>query len=503
MDGQPRKRPALVTDPRLGSGRKKPRKCAIYQYRPLDTARHEIRLLKLAPGKPGNKIAGEISHVSLDDNPCFDALSYMWGPPRPVYNIFLDGNSTLCIGRNLRKALDDMRQEDKPRVLWTDAICINQSDFDEREHQVRLMRKIYSSAQVVCAWIDHNAEPRGDVFDDLQQLGKGVEIGDVHDPAHWYPVADIFRNAYWRRLWIQQELILASRIEIYCRRSVFDGLCLLQFQRKVIRSVEYNIGRFDHPESKLRRYITGMTRSFMGGILQGQRALLNEGNIENRGQNQHSDEINLDLTTRRAHLMGLFLDSAGLSMTDPRDRVYGILGITAEDDEHDVSLDYKASILSVYSQVFRIFLARYESLIFLCFNRDQGIDEISSGERFPTWMPDSSISWATAGASQAHGFSKAKNAFINPDGSLLTIHGLLVDKISFVGSREGLSMQRCSDWLGKVEGGFGQPQTRNRYTKGKMSPPYFFHGLYHAGIDRCFVQKSQARKKDSTLSANS
>jgi Heterokaryon incompatibility protein (HET) len=44
------------------------------------------------------------------------------------------------------------------RLLWIDAICINQEDVDERNHQVQMMFDIYQQAQVVRAWIGCKTE---------------------------------------------------------------------------------------------------------------------------------------------------------------------------------------------------------------------------------------------------------------------------------------------------------------------------------------------------------
>ncbi|GAW24146.1 hypothetical protein ANO14919_137270 [Xylariales sp. No.14919] len=196
--------------------RAKLRPANAFPYRPLIPARNEIRLLEVLPARPDSRVTARLFHVSLDDAPHFDALSYMWGAPRPTYDIKLiygaDHLTRFPINRNLRRALDDLRFPDRPRVLWIDAICINQADYAERERQVKLMRRIYSAAQSVCAWVDHGVVPTLRVFDDLQRLGESVEIQDIYDPEYWYPVADIFRSPYWHRLWIQQELILARHI---------------------------------------------------------------------------------------------------------------------------------------------------------------------------------------------------------------------------------------------------------------------------------------------------
>src|SRR6266536_764396 len=54
---------------------------------------------------------------------------------------------------NLVSALRHLRLKDIARTMWVDAICIDQSNIDERGHQVALMTKIYSLAKCDLLWI--------------------------------------------------------------------------------------------------------------------------------------------------------------------------------------------------------------------------------------------------------------------------------------------------------------------------------------------------------------
>ncbi|KAN0116731.1 Heterokaryon incompatibility [Hyaloscypha variabilis] len=90
-----------------------------------------------------------ILHTSLDQRPHYEALSYVWGTEKAPDPILLDGQP-FYITENLKDALIMVRQgSQKERVLWIDAICINQNDLSERSAQVRQMRQIYSSAERV------------------------------------------------------------------------------------------------------------------------------------------------------------------------------------------------------------------------------------------------------------------------------------------------------------------------------------------------------------------
>src|SRR5436305_12894620 len=91
---------------------------------------------------------GDISNQS----PIFEAVSYCWGNRCDQTNIICNGE-LLPIPKNLAGALRGLRYPDKKRILWADAICINQSDAIEKEHQVRLMRTIFSLAQDTLIWL--------------------------------------------------------------------------------------------------------------------------------------------------------------------------------------------------------------------------------------------------------------------------------------------------------------------------------------------------------------
>ncbi|KAF4983019.1 hypothetical protein FDECE_17399 [Fusarium decemcellulare] len=316
------------------------------------------------------------------------------------------------------------------------------------------MQTIYASAQVVCAWLDHSVQPITPVFEDLENLGKGVELDDFYDPSHWHPVADIFRNPYWRRLWIQQELILASKIRVYCRRDAFDGTQLLQFQHK-LGVIKRESVKLDGPLSQLSRYVDDNLKDYStpeilgGGILRARENLL-------KGRQAHSEkELETFKITRDilgSSLLHLFLQSSGLKMTDPRDRLYGVLGLVTDIDQSVVQIDYHAPIVKVYSQVFNLFLDKYHDLYFLAFDGNHKQNSAPDGGNLPTWMPYTTIDWGPLNASRACGTSRAAHAAINPDNLILSVEGLRVDTVSFVGGQEEAARQPILEWLQELEG---------------------------------------------------
>ncbi|KAL6354755.1 hypothetical protein LRP88_12100 [Fusarium phalaenopsidis] len=133
----------------------------------LDVVQEQIRILHLEPGWGSAPISCTIHRISLasDPPPKYEALSYTWGDPKVTREIIVNGY-LVNVTFNLYSALYRLRQPEEMRVLWVDALCINQTDVDERGQQVGLMGKIYSICDNTVIWID---EPPFETW-----------------PAHWF-----------------------------------------------------------------------------------------------------------------------------------------------------------------------------------------------------------------------------------------------------------------------------------------------------------------------------
>lgn len=107
-----------------------------------------IRVIELFPGEPEDQLICRLVEVSLDDPPSYEALSYVWGDANVRQAILCNG-SIAQITVSLAQALHWLRLPNAPRILWADAICMNQDDMIERNHQVQLMGQVYSTAAKV------------------------------------------------------------------------------------------------------------------------------------------------------------------------------------------------------------------------------------------------------------------------------------------------------------------------------------------------------------------
>jgi hypothetical protein len=118
-----------------------------YVYDTLDSNSKEIRVLEVAPGAGDDMVKCTLKHVSLlsDSRLAYETISYCWGPSKDPVVINLNG-CLVPVSATSEAAVRRMRLIDQSRVLWIDAICINQSSLSERNEQVALMSDVYSIA---------------------------------------------------------------------------------------------------------------------------------------------------------------------------------------------------------------------------------------------------------------------------------------------------------------------------------------------------------------------
>ena len=180
-------------------------------YSPL-ADNDEIRLLCLHPNSSGDSTPKcTLKHVSRLQKPSYEALSYMWGPPQPKQLIELNGKN--CeVGENLWQALVHLRHQIDPRHLWVDALCINQLDVQERNHQVAQMGEIYRQATRVVAWLGISDSQSSQAISVLRTFYAVRESSGLWRSEPWtnFNTARLFEEAeslchlftlpYWRRL---------------------------------------------------------------------------------------------------------------------------------------------------------------------------------------------------------------------------------------------------------------------------------------------------------------
>ncbi|POS70226.1 hypothetical protein DHEL01_v211380 [Diaporthe helianthi] len=192
-----------------------------YQYPPLAAESDHIRILDLFPGEEDAPIRARLDTCSLSDRPSYEAISYAWGSKTDnAVVIICEGgvDYNIEIPKSLHMALKRLRHHSEHRSMWADAICMNQADNEEKNHQVRLMRKIYQKATVVDIWLgdDDNIPCRGkSLLEVINQISQRQQaLPPPEDRETWTALRRFYDRPWFTRVWCLQEAILALSAKI-------------------------------------------------------------------------------------------------------------------------------------------------------------------------------------------------------------------------------------------------------------------------------------------------
>ncbi|OAL45898.1 HET-domain-containing protein, partial [Pyrenochaeta sp. DS3sAY3a] len=176
-------------------------------YRKLPQENQIIRIVRLKAGKAGDKIRCDLVEGPLA-NLHFEALSYVWGVTLMPYTIFIN-DKEFSITSNLHGALKELRHPKHDRLLWIDAICINQNDNIEKGYQVQMMRDIYAKASSVCVWLGSGTKATSSAFEMVQRFASAEE--DAKDTVR-RELERILEYEWWSRAWIIQEVVMGNHV---------------------------------------------------------------------------------------------------------------------------------------------------------------------------------------------------------------------------------------------------------------------------------------------------
>lgn len=207
-------------------------------YLPLEE--NELRLLRVEGYDEHGILQCVLEHAGLWDEglPSYAAISYTWNEadklwygnydtsPKPirinseivlvtdkVANILSLAAQVGMSPLNLVSRRAHRKQHGR-KLVWIDAICINQGNLEEKTLQVTRMGKIYGCANEVLTFIGSPGRKTDEVLDMI----------DDHDTLPKAPLSMVFvakllvlfGNDYWRRAWVFQEVALAKTLFICC-----------------------------------------------------------------------------------------------------------------------------------------------------------------------------------------------------------------------------------------------------------------------------------------------
>lgn len=324
-------------------------------YHPI-TDPYEIRVLELKPGVGDEPLRASLRHcsveyqeaervdeetgdrsntptiyaLSMDDltTPvAYTALSYTWGPPVFDGRIECDGhirNVTL----SLETALRHFRRKDYSVVMWIDQLCINQEDMDEKAQQIPLMGRIYKHALNTVVWLGQGNAGSESAIRLLGDLNYYLQFTDAEinpseferlclpspDDPVWREVWELFSRAWFTRVWIIQEAVISRELWLVCGKSL-------------VRWEPLTIACNHLTTCGLSRW---MQEKFAPGFPDACMMALN------------LSEVKTDYYTLEAHprLFTLLSETRSAQCYDPRDKIYGLLGVCLDSDRDAVKVSY-------------------------------------------------------------------------------------------------------------------------------------------------------------------
>ncbi|KAF2825341.1 HET-domain-containing protein, partial [Ophiobolus disseminans] len=145
----------------------------------------------------------------------YTCLSYVWGTANATQRIMVNGKP-FQVQQNLWEFLHaaSIHTEACLRTLWIDALCIDQDNIIERNHQVQQMGSIYSRAKNVIAWIGNDTDIVL-LFQLVHDSIRGDSVPFDRDPR--LLIEKLENHVYWKRAWITQELLLARSLDFLAR----------------------------------------------------------------------------------------------------------------------------------------------------------------------------------------------------------------------------------------------------------------------------------------------
>jgi len=416
-----------------------------YQYRPLGES--QFRLVRIHPAKK-TMVQCEIIHASLQSPPRYVALSYAWGDAGDTRKIELEA-SLIPIGVNLHGALEALRQKTEPVLVWADALCIDQQNEDERALQIRLMTNIYSMADSVAVWLGPEEDDSATATEFLRTIANQASSPErlshlltsqvaKHDLA---TVVSLFDRDYWRRLWVVQEIFNARSITVYCGKTKLPWV-VYQTASDIFARHRNDLDRYFQASKREKRRSNISTSQFSYSqvlVYEGPGGLPDLRQYTDRNSRDRKDDVLLEVLRACRRKLA----------SDPKDKLFGILGVLPEEVRNVFRAGYSRSVKDVYTEIVDHLVQTTERLDVIC-------DAIhfplhSNSSSLPSYVPDwSHVPQTTALCHKfsfsAAGSTKAECRFLDQRLNKLEISAIFLDTIDIHGMAVG-TLCKLGDYL--------------------------------------------------------
>jgi hypothetical protein len=358
-------------------------------YTPLDPGRKEIRVVRLLPGDRDSPVICGLETRSLTAIVGkYEALSYEWETPDTANSTIELQGRPHTVRDNLFLALVHIRSRTNAKMLWIDALCINQRDLTERAQQVQFMRDIYRNSKAVMVWLGAALDMTGEAFRIITTLAReyktikanspgirfdyrairkssdiyhGHELEQLCQQPAWTAVLDLYARSYFRRLWVIQEIMLASTCHVVCGSHRINWVLFWMGSYPIYACAFLTQDVSETAKGNVNTSVTELLPR-----------ITHLGNMKDQ---KHFD------------LYSLLLISSGADATEPRDRIFGILGMLgATPQKSSIHVDYVKPVEMVYQEAATSIVKFDKHVRFLYYLRLCTTDRQNTS--CPSWVPD-------------------------------------------------------------------------------------------------------------------
>lgn len=389
------------------------------RYKPLPQRPGErsIRLVTIHPGVGADDmiVSLHIEPFRQHGPPEYEALSYTWGSrksPKTVY-VGASDRATLRVTRNLSTALQHLRFPDRERVMWIDALCIDQTNDIEKGPQVSMMGQLFEWASRVVVWLGPEENWSDVAMERLAHIGSQIDVdwGGIHrispadfdgvnrsiahpsgelplDTKQSLAVSHLLNRSWFDRLWIRQEIFVAEdRAVVCCGSQQMPWLVL----RKALRLF---YSKRPEPGNVIRLLEDRLHT--IGGLV---------------FQMRWTDIVSMRGTFEKA------------LCSDPRDYVYGIRALLFPDQQDLCGPpDYSRSTVHVFSEVARGYIRKYPNGLTIL--RQCELPPRLSSWSGPSWVPDWSTKASFQWKNDTFASSQIRGWFKFPEAGVLQVLGV-------------------------------------------------------------------------------
>ncbi|KIW17397.1 hypothetical protein PV08_04591 [Exophiala spinifera] len=403
---------------------------------PVDPAKGEFRILVLDDyDDPDEAISGHLQIASVHDNAVYDAISYAWADAGDFRTIYINGQqhavaSTLTI--NMRHC----QIKTGTKAFWCDAISINQLDNDEKSQQIQIMHHIFAGARIVRVFFNPDSSYSPYVERAVDVLLQTVEHSDLQaaeidgqpmNATHIEWLSGLRHDAWWTRVWVVQEFVLAKELVFQFRDKFFDVEVL---NKPKIRQLPLALSMFQVGESRLS---TELLQKCCRSFAQGVNNLLWYRNFP-LDRRHGLEEKHMSLLTN------ILFEIRRRHVTNPKDRIFGILALVNRIlGSSLIEPDYTKELRDIFALFTFELIEKSRSLIWLL----QCHHTTNSLIGLPSWVPDYSsrynfeveqgraefLIWSRFDAS----LGSVASAKLLQHSNTLSLRGVLVDTVAHVG----------------------------------------------------------------------